>query len=230
METDAALRSFRESRITSASAMVYMIDSRRAADLAQDARMDMGLHLNLSQPFTGEGTPKLLREYHERVVRFLTASKYSLLIYNPALREQFRYVYEAQINEFTRLYERHPSHINGHHHKHLCTNVLLDGIIPAKERVRRNFSFSPGQKNGVNRAYRSLVDRVLARRYKITDYFFSLQQCLTDNGLTRVFELARVSNVELMTHPAHPDEYAHLMSDEYRIALGRLATGTYGSL
>jgi predicted glycoside hydrolase/deacetylase ChbG (UPF0249 family) len=230
LETDVALNCHKGARITSATAMVFMADSSRAADLAQTAGIDLGLHLNLTQPFTGEAKGKLLREYHERVVRFLTSSKYSLCVYNPALRRQFQYVYQAQLEEFIRLYGRRPSHIDGHHHTHLCTNMLIDRIIPAQERVRRSFSFRAGEKNVLNLAYRRLVDWSLARRYRVTDFFFSLQQCLNNNRLAQVFELSRTAIVELMTHPTESNEYSYLMSDAYRVALRPIETGTYECL
>ena len=229
-ETDVTLRCYRDGRIMSASAMVFMADSARAAELAPDAGIDLGLHLNLSQPFTGEVRAKLLREYHDRVVRFITSTRYSRCVYHPTLRRQFRYVYEAQFDEFVRLYGCQPSHIDGHHHTHLCTNMLLDGVIPAQQKVRRSFSFRPGEKNVLNRAYRQLIDLSLARRYRLTDFFFSLYQCLQENRLARVFELSQSAFVELMTHPANPKDYEYLMSDAYRTALHQLETGTYAAL
>ena len=229
-ETDVALSCFRQGRITSASAMVFMADSIRAAELARGTDLDLGLHLNLSQPFTGEVRDPVLRKYHDRVVRFITSSKYSLCLYNPGLRRQFRYVFQAQFDEFVRLYGRRPSHIDGHHHTHLCTNMLLDGIIPEREKVRRSFSFRPGEKDVLNRAYRRVVDWSLARRYRLTDFFFSLQQSLQNDRLGRVFELSKTKVVELMTHPLNAAEYAYLTSEPCQTALRELEMGTYGTL
>lgn len=229
-ETNAALACYKENRITSATAMVFMEDSERAAGLANEAGIDVGMHLNLSQEFTAPPERGRLQEYHRRIVRFLTSSRYSLLLYNPALRRQFRYVYEAQLEEFKRLYGRQPSHIDGHQHKHLCTNMLVGGIIPAQEKVRRNFSFRPGDKNFLNRFYRKLVDRALMRRYGLTDFFFSLEQCLQQDRLARVFALAMKASVELMCHPCKPIEYTYLMSEPYWSALQPLQKGTYASL
>ena len=229
-ETDATLRCYKEGRITSASAMVFMKDSSRAAELAHESGIDAGLHLNLSQRFSATGVPKTLQDRHDQIVRFLTLNKYALVVYHPALREQCRYVYQAQLDEFVRLYGHPPSHIDGHQHKHLCTNMLIDGIIPAREKVRRSFSFWPGEKGFLNRGYRRLVDVALARRYKVTDFFFGLQQCLEANRMTRVFELAFSSTVELMTHPLNAVEYDYLMSDRYLAALRQLRAGTYAAL
>jgi len=47
-ETDAALQCYEKGRITSASAMVFMEDSERAADIAKENQVDVGLHLNFS--------------------------------------------------------------------------------------------------------------------------------------------------------------------------------------
>jgi chitin disaccharide deacetylase len=230
VETDAALFCYREGRISSVSAMVFMNDSGRAADLAKYEGIDVGLHLNLSQQFTGDVKSGLLTEYHDSIVRFLKASKYSLLIYNPFLRKQFRYVYHAQVEEFLRLYGKPPSHIDGHHHNHLCTNMLLDRVIPEREKVRRNFTYWPGEKGLMNRTYRRLVDFWLARRYRMTKYLFALSQCVQADGKMRVQELAKVGTVELMTHPTDANENAYLMSNDFLVMLRELDMGTYSSL
>ncbi len=56
--------------------------------------------------------------------------------------DAFREVFAAQFEEFTRLYGRVPSRLDGHQHMHLCTNMLVDGLYPAGARVRRNLSFT----------------------------------------------------------------------------------------
>lgn len=229
-ETDAALACYKQNRITSVTAMVFMEDSERAADLAKEAGLDVGLHLNLSQRFTAIPGGNLLQERHGRVVRFMTSSRYALLLYNPVLRREFHDVYRAQVEEFTRLYGSRPSHIDGHQHRHLCANVLLDDVIPAEERVRRNFSFWPHEKSFFNRGYRRLIDWILARRYRVTDFFFSLQECLQANQMARVFNLSQQATVELMTHPLRKAEYSYLMSDQYFAGLRGLTTGTYAAL
>jgi predicted glycoside hydrolase/deacetylase ChbG (UPF0249 family) len=230
-ETDTALSCYRDGRITSVSAMVFMEDSGRAADLAKEAGIDVGLHLNLTQPFSeGMSVFKPLKEYHERVVRFLVCNKYAFLFYNPVLRKAFQYTYQAQLDEFVRLYGKPPSHIDGHHHQHLCMNVVLDKIISPGEKVRRNFYFWPEEKGVLNRTYRQSVDRLLERRYRLTDFFFALSQCLEKDRLARVMELARTANVEIMTHPVNANEAACLMSENFLASLGCLEKGTYASL
>jgi chitin disaccharide deacetylase len=227
-ETDAVIRCYRAGRVTSASAMVFMADSERAAKLAKDHQVDdVGLHLNFSEDFTDPRSPETLKEHHRRIVRFLRRNKYAQLLYNPFLRKAFAYCYNAQVEEFVRLFEKSPSHIDGHHHLHLCANLLLSKLIPIGMKLRRNFSFWPGEKSMLNRTYRCLVDRSLACRYRLTDYFFDLTQCIQGKKLDRVAALAKSTNVELMTHPIVNEEEKYLMSDEFREILQRLKIGGY---
>jgi predicted glycoside hydrolase/deacetylase ChbG (UPF0249 family) len=229
-ETDAILECYKRGRVTSASAMVFMKDSERAATLARKAALDVGLHLNLSERFTGANAPHQLRADHELIMRFLLAHKYALLLYNPLLKKQFASAYRAQDQEFARLYAREPSHVNGHHHKHLCQNVLIGGVIPAGKTVRRDFSYWPGERSPLARAYRWFIDRSLQRKYIVTRYFFSLRECLETGRLPRVFRLARSFDVELMTHPSNPAEYEYLMSNRCEDALSQLTKGSYWTM
>jgi chitin disaccharide deacetylase len=227
-ETDAALRCFRGGRITSVSAMVFMPDSKRAAKLAKDYELDdVGLHLNFSEAFTDKSCSETLKETQGRIIRFLKRNKYAQLLYNPFLRKAFASCYHAQVEEFVRLFEKSPSHIDGHHHMHLCANLVLSKSIPAGMTMRRNFSFWPGEKGFLNRAYRRLVDSWLARRYRLPDYFFDLTQCIQEKKLDRVAALAKSYNVELMTHPILRMEAAYLLSDEFSGVLRRFEVGSY---
>ena len=223
-ETDAALRCYQEERITSVSAMMFMEDSERAAELAKENELDVGLHLNFAEPFTGKNHPPKLDQYHGRIVRYLMGNRYAQLVYNPSLRKEFAYSYKAQAAEFVRLFGRPPSHIDGHHHMHLCANIRVSKVIPAGMKMRRNFSFWPGEKVWLNRTYRALVDRWLARRYQLSDYFFDLTQCIQQKKMDRLEVLAKSNSVELMTHPIVHAEMDYLMSDEFGMMLQHLET------
>jgi len=214
-ESDLALTCYRERRITAVSAMVFMEDSARAADAAKEAELDVGLHLNLTEAFTANHVPARLHDVQSRIAAFLKRNKYSKVLYSFHLRDHFRIAYELQAEEFYRLYGKQPSHVDGHQHMHHCSNMLLEEIIPRGQQVRRNFSFWPGEKSSLNRAYRGATDWWLGRRYRLTDYFFSLLQCLETNRLDRITKLAQTACVELMTHPVNAEEYAFLMSDAY---------------
>jgi predicted glycoside hydrolase/deacetylase ChbG (UPF0249 family) len=219
--TDNALSCYLMERISSASAMVFMEDSERAAELGLASGIDIGLHINFSERFSGKSVPEEVRQSQMRIRRFLRTSKYTLLLYNPFLRTEFCDVFQAQWSEFVRLYGRTPSHLDGHHHMHLASNVLLEGIIPTGTKVRKSFSFWPGEKSVVNQLYRVVVDHLLRRRHRITDYFFALAQHPTAARLERVIRLSMNSNVELMTHPQVREECDLLMSDDYGFALSR---------
>lgn len=229
-ETDVELACFSKGRITSVTAMMFMRDSQRAAEIAKDAGLDVGLHLNLNQTYAGTGCSPAAAQAHERIVSFMARSKHAMFVYHPVLKRCFRDVFQSQLDEFHRLYGEAPSHVDGHQHRHLCANMLIDQVIPGGEKVRRNFSFWPGEKSLLNRTYRKFVDRWLARRYVMTDYFFSLGQCLRGKRLDRVTALAKTANVELMTHPIDSEEYAWLMSDQFSEAMQGVRLEPYARL
>ena len=228
--TDAALACHHKSRITSVSAMVFMADSARAAALAREHGLDVGLHINLNQSFTAPNCPVRVRQCQDRTRRFLRSARSALVFYNPWLRKEFHYAYQAQADEFVRLYGCEPSHFDGHQHMHLSSNLLVDRVIPRGRRVRRSFSFAPGEKSLVNRLYRRLVDYWLSRNYLVTDYFFGLPQCLKGGRLGRLVELSKTSRVEMMTHPEKEDEQRWLMGDEYLETFQGVRTGSYSEL
>ena len=209
--------------------MVFMADSERAAKLAIDCGLDAGLHLNFTDRFTGQVSSGLYKQ-SERVIRFLKLSKYTQLIYNPLLTHNFRDLFNFQFEEYLRLYKKPPTHIDGHQHMHLCSNVRIAGLIPAGLKVRRNFSFERDEKSYLNRMYRKLSDRSLKRKYRITDYFFSLGRCLITGKVSLVADLARTSSVELMTHPNILEERRFLLGDAFPSVLGNLPTMSYADL
>jgi hypothetical protein len=225
--TNAALACFQAGRVASVSAMVFMEDSTRAATMAHGTDLDVGLHINLDQHFTGANCGRAISAAHDRVSRFLRQSKYAQLIYNPLLRADFRVVFDAQVEEFQRLYDRSPSHFDGHHHMHLCANMILDNIIPEGEKVRRSFSHWPGQRGLLKRQYRRWVDYRLGRRFVLTDHFVALSQCMDRARFGRIVSLAQQENVELLTHPEKPGEFALLMSDDYAGDTRRLKIGSF---
>jgi predicted glycoside hydrolase/deacetylase ChbG (UPF0249 family) len=120
-------------------------------------------------------------------------------------------VVAAQLEEFQRLLSLEPARIDGHHHMHLCANVLLADLLPHGTIARRNFSFQPGEKSVANRLFRKIIDNRLSKRHRITDYFFSLPPFAPTERLERIVELANRSVVEVETHPLNPQEYRFLM-------------------
>ncbi len=228
--TDNTLACHARGRLTSTSAMVFMTDSERAAELALSAKIDVGLHLNLSESFTSPSVSTSLSDCHGKIRRFLKSSKYSLLFFHPFLRDHFHREFADQYAEFIRLYHRAPSHIDGHQHMHLATNMLFQNILPSDTKVRRSFSFQPGEKSAFNRWYRQAVDRRLARRHRLTDYFFALSQSFSPERIRHIVDLARKSNVELMTHPEIARDHDFLMSDEFGQQIASVQLAGYDAL
>lgn len=208
--TDRALECVLHGAVTSASAMVFMEDSERGAAIACERGLDAGLHLNFTTPFSSRQCPRKLAERQRNIAEYLLANRFSQAIFNPALSRSFEYVVSAQIDEFKRLYGEAPKRIDGHHHMHLCANVLLGGLLPSGTKVRRNFSFHKGQKGWGNRLYRSAVDSLLARRHQVTDFFYSITPIHPISRLNQIGQLAERFVVELETHPINEDEYRFL--------------------
>jgi len=224
LATDRTMTCLAANRLDSVSAMVFMEDSERAAGLALASGLNVGLHINFTEAFTGSNIPQSLRQSQERLGRFLRTNKYALVIYNPFLRSAFREVFAAQVEEFTRLYGRVPSRLDGHQHMHLCTNMVVDRLFPTGARVRRNLSFAAGEKSFVNRYYRRLIDRALAKRYRIADFLFTLSQQSSISELRRVAALAKSYDVELVAHPQVNIEFDTLLSDEFATSISTAHT------
>jgi glycosyltransferase involved in cell wall biosynthesis len=218
--TDRTLDCVLAGTVSSVSAMVFMRDSERAAAVARERDIDVGLHLNLTTAFSGPSAPTRLRDQHQRLRQHLQSHRFSPLVYHPGLTDACEYVVAAQFDEFTRIYGRKPDRIDGHHHMHLCANVLLGRLLPSGSIVRPNFSFEAGEKGFANRFYRRLVDRMLARRHHIVDYFFSLHPLEPLGRLEWVFSLACKSVIEVAAHVIKPDQYRFLREGEISRLLG----------
>jgi len=196
--------------VSAVSAMVFMEDSDRAAAVALEHAIDAGLHLNFTSPFTASACPAGVVDRQRRIAAYLGRHRLAQLVFNPALVNTFEYVVAAQIDEYRRLYGADPTRLDGHHHMHLCANVLLQGLLPPGTLVRRNFSFQAGEKGIVNRTYRRFVDGRLVRHHRLADYLFLLAPLDAPGRLQRILGLAREHVIEVETHPVQPDEYRFL--------------------
>ena len=225
--TDSILQCFAGGKITSASAMVFMEDSGRAASLSMNTGMEVGLHLNYTMPFSMDTVSPKLRDHHSRVVSYLGKNKFSQIIYNPLLAESFSILFKAQQEEFIRLYGRQPDFYNGHHHMHLCANVLAGKLIPTHSRVRGTYTFDQGEKNILNRFYRHVLDMIVSRRFISTDSFFSILPLKDSLRLTNIFNRSLSSHVELEVHPENADEIEFLFSDQFRQLLDSVHIGNF---
>jgi chitin disaccharide deacetylase len=220
--TDKISECIARGTVSTVSAMVFMQDSERAAGLALQRGIDAGLHLNFTTPFSTQACSPELIERQRELATYLLRYRLAQVILHPRLIRSFEYVVAKQLDEFRRLYGAEPNRIDGHHHMHLCANVLLGNLLPAGTIVRRNFSFQSGEKGWVNRFYRRAVDRRLARRHHVVDYLFSLQPLEPPSRLQRIFSVARQSVVELETHPINLEEFRFLTEGEILRRLGNL--------
>jgi len=213
--TDSIFKCFTSKRITSASAMVFMEDSERAASLAFKTSLEVGLHLNFTLPYSAFSIPPKLRKHQNRIISYLTKQKLTQVIYNPFLTDSFKLLFRAQQEEFVRLYGKLPDFINGHHHMHLCINMLVSNIIPKGTRVRRTFTFDPCEKNFFNLLYRNILDIWISSRFISTDYFFSIVPIQNIERLQEIINRAVRKTVELEVHPENAEEMDFLLSDQY---------------
>jgi predicted glycoside hydrolase/deacetylase ChbG (UPF0249 family) len=206
--------------VSSVSAMVFMEDSEQAAQSASEHAVDSGLHLNLTEPFSGSDCPSHLREHQQRLARFLKSHRLAPVIYHPGLCSSFEYVVKSQFEEYERIYGTTADRVDGHLHMHLCANVLRQKLLPGGTIVRRNLSFATGEKSFLNRFYRQRQDKQLARRLRLADFFFDLQPLEPRQRLKIIFKLSERFDVEVETHPIHDDEYRFLVDGELMRCVG----------
>ncbi|MBC7195639.1 MAG: ChbG/HpnK family deacetylase [Deferribacterales bacterium] len=228
--TNNILLAYRSNRITCASAMVFMADSLRAAKMSSELDIEVGLHINLTWPFTQPEMSSLLQKHQNAISSYLLKSKLSQLIYNPTLKKSFDLVFRAQEEEFMRLYGRPPAFYNGHQHMHLCANVILGKYLPHDIPIRRTFTFSWGEKNPFNILYRRLLDYYINRRYISTDSFYSLSPLKNIEKLYKIFKVSKMQNVELMVHPNREEEFLFISSDKYLELINRTILGSFTDL
>ena len=228
--TDAAFACHGRQAITSASVMVFMADSRRAAERARRDGLDTGLHLNLTLSLDDPDTPPRVRERQGTVARYLGRGKWPQVVYHPFLRASLVDTFQAQLDEYRRLFGQEPAQIDGHSHMHLSMNMVLGRIIPPGLKIRRTFTFRRGEKSPWNRSYRRWLDRRVLRNYRTTDAFFSVEPISDAPRLERIVGSALSSDVELMVHPADARQRAYLTSAAFLELIRNVPRGSYRSL
>ncbi len=228
--TNSILECFSSKRITSASAMVFMEDSEHAASLSLKTSLEVGLHLNFTLPFSACNIPLKLREHQNRIILYLTKHKLFQVIYNPFLRDSFNFLFLAQQEEFMRLYGRLPDFYNGHHHMHLCANVLASKMIPNGARVRKTFTFNLGEKNPFNLLYRHILDIWISRRFLSTNCFFSIAPVQNLERLRDIISRATKETIEIEVHPEKVEEIEFLLSDQCQNLVDSVQMGGFWHL
>jgi chitin disaccharide deacetylase len=229
--TDGIAACFRAGRITGATAMVYMADSKRASDLAREQGLSLGLHLNLTQPFDDPATPRRVQERQRELLRHFARLRVRRWTYQPLLRSHVASAISDQFEAFRSLYGAEPTHIDGHEHVHICTDVLLSQALSRVIPIRTAHGWRSG--TGPGDIARRVRQRAIARRFGTTDYFFSVRSLVPRFGgkdLQAALELSDRASVEIMTHPAESDELEYLLSEAWGDALGGRRLGTFEDL
>jgi hypothetical protein len=109
---------------------------------------------------------------------------------------------------------------------HLCANVVFGGLLPRRTLIRRNFSFTRGEKSFANRFYRRIIDQVAQRRHHLVDFLFSLAPLGEPGRLRRILSLSRDFVVELESHPVNASEHRFLAGGEIFKEAGDIPVAT----
>jgi hypothetical protein len=160
--TDAILATFQAGLITSTTGMVYMAGSDRAAGLAGEHGVPVGLHINLTEPFSDPATPPEVRARQQRMIERLGktsglapelpgTSNLMRWIYDPRLQREVDAAIADQVRRFAEIYATPPTHFDGHTHVDLCPNVFLSRAIPRAAKLRNTLDRFPVDGRGVAR-------------------------------------------------------------------------------
>ncbi|HUB35241.1 MAG TPA: ChbG/HpnK family deacetylase [Solirubrobacteraceae bacterium] len=242
--TDAIERCFAAGAISSTTAMVHMADSRRAAELAGERGRPTGLHLNLTQPFDAADVPAPTRERQLRLCahfRKLSLRRWTRSP-DPRVHRLVAGAIAEQLEEFHALYDREPTHLDSHHHVHLCPDVYRSRAFPRDLPVRQTLSFAPASggppRRGparlpLTRVASGLKHALLARRFHTTERFWcasEISQGRRSLPLAQIAAYATAHTVEVMVHPSFADELPVLLGQEWLAALGGAPLGSYAQL
>jgi predicted glycoside hydrolase/deacetylase ChbG (UPF0249 family) len=232
-ETDAILDCHERGAITSTTALVWMSDSERAAELARAAGIPVGLHLNLIEPFEGSDVPAGIAETQLRVVRRLRSRRAGTQLYHPTWARDFEQCIADQLARFEELYGRAPTHVDGHQHMHLAMNALFARALRPVGKCRRPVNRTALESSRVKRAARSLVDRLVRVRFATTDRCVSirpLHPALGGSGIAQELRRAERGSLEVLVHPGYADERAVLSSPDWGVLLAPYRLGSFEDL
>lgn len=238
--TEAILGTFEAGRITSTSGMVYMPDSNRAAEVARDAGLPVGLHLNLTEPFGDPRTPTAVRDRQLRAVERLAGSggddhpgtaRWRKWVYDPTIRTLVDLAIADQLERFEALYGHPPTHFDGHNYVDACPNVFLSRSIPAGSLIRNSLDCYPLVRSAMGRL-KGLRQRLRTRRLRSTGYLLHIAQLSLEGegSPDSRLRLARSASVEVMGHPDDEAELAALMSPAWERVLSEYELGSFADV
>lgn len=234
--TEAIREAFGAGRVTSTTAMVFMKDSERAAAIAREEELPVGLHLNLTQAFSGTEVPGPVRERHRRVVAAFSGrgndghpgtAKLRRWLWDPRIANDVAAALRDQLERFEALYGAPPDHLDGHNYADTAPNVFLSRALPRGTRMRNSLDAYPLGRGSMAVA-RVLRQKLRDRRFDSTDHVLHISDLdLPDDPR---LALAEQFPVEVICHPDNPAEMERLMSDAWSACLDRYPTGSFGDL
>lgn len=232
-DTGAILECAGAGTITSATALVWMRDSDRAAQLASQLALPIGLHLNLIEPFDAPGVPARVAATQRRVVERLRRGGLTPQLYHRAWAADFEQCIEDQLERFRELYGGLPGHFDGHRHQHLVPNALFARALSPLRRCRRPVNRLAHESTALKQAGRTLLGRVVRARFATTKWCFSLRPmdpALGGPGIAATLACAAFDPVEVIVHPAWPEEQAMLRSTAWREVVQCSRVGSFADL
>jgi predicted glycoside hydrolase/deacetylase ChbG (UPF0249 family) len=231
--TDAALHCFRARAITSATGMVWMADSERAAAIARKEHFPIGLHLNLIEPFSDPNAPVSVAARQRAVGERFAAAGSRGLLYNPRWTRAVERCIADQLERFEELYGGPPAHVDGHRHLHLSLNSVFARPLARVKRLRPSFTFLPPESPAHKRVARAALNALIRRRYSTARYLFNLRAlhpALGGRLMDEKLALAARHPVEVMVHPAKEDELRVLTDGGWAARIAEHRLGTYAEL
>lgn len=231
---------FAAGAITSATALVFMEDSERAAELAVGRGYPVGLHLNLTQPLSGRNIPAAVAERQQRACAHfanLRIRRY-LLSPNPRVHALIADCIKDQLAEFQERYGRAPTHLDSHHHVHVCPDVFLSRAIAVGSALRQTISPGPDHLTVADWLDPGLqVSRakhlVIAWRFSTTDRLWRPGEVYGGRGAVVIAQAARSARaecVEMMVHPQFEAERDLLGSEYWAESIAAAPLGSYADL
>jgi predicted glycoside hydrolase/deacetylase ChbG (UPF0249 family) len=230
--TDRTVECFAAGQITSTTALVHMEDSERAAALGREHGFAIGLHLNLTDPFTGSDIPAAERERQAAACRIFGGGGLRLRswTYDPRIATLVDDAIRDQVERFHALFEREPTHADGHNHVQVCPNVVRAKAL-AGFKLRNALWAWPSTRSAMGFA-RAARRGLTARRYLTTRYFVDIAELhrLGPDAMEQRVSLARTASVEVMAHPGFGHELEALRSPAWAAAIAALPRGSYRDL